>query len=207
MKAIIISAGEILNFDFYKSIKVEKDDIVICADGGYKSAKMLGITPHYVVGDFDSNSLAIDDNVKIVKYDTKKDYTDTFLATSLALKKGYKDFLFLGAIGSRQDHSLANISILKYLLDRGCFGKIINENNEIFLIKKRAEIKGEIGDIISLLPLFSKAYKVTTDGLLYPLSSGTLKFEKSIGISNVFTKKVATVEVLKGIIIAILARD
>jgi len=40
--------------------------------------------------------------------------------------------VIIGGTGTRLDHTLSNIFLLKLMLDRGVKGRIINEYNEMF---------------------------------------------------------------------------
>ena len=45
----------------------------------------------------------------------EKDDTDTVFAVKEALKRGFQDFLLIGVIGGRLDHTLGNVSLLLML--------------------------------------------------------------------------------------------
>jgi thiamine pyrophosphokinase len=53
MRVLIISNGDIKDYDFYKNLTKEVD-IVICADGGANHAYQMKLKPHLIVGDLDS---------------------------------------------------------------------------------------------------------------------------------------------------------
>ena len=53
MRAVIIGNGDIKDYQYIKS-KINDDDFIICADGGYNHAEKMGIVPDVLVGDFDS---------------------------------------------------------------------------------------------------------------------------------------------------------
>ncbi|MCS6908037.1 MAG: hypothetical protein RML93_09185, partial [Anaerolineales bacterium] len=64
--------------------------VLIAADGGLRLCRALSLTPHFLVGDFDSLSeeeiLEMENRgVKIVRYPAQKDETDLELALLLAL--------------------------------------------------------------------------------------------------------------------------
>ncbi len=111
--------------------------------------------------------------------------------------------VIIGAVGSRIDHSLSNIHMLKKLLDNGVKGIILNENNEVSLIRDHILLQREENVKISLLPLTQKVCGVTTKGLLYPLKDATLELGKSIGISNEFSCSVAEITTSSGLLLVI----
>ena len=53
MRAIIIGNGDIKDYQYIKS-KINDNDFIICADGGYNHAEKMGIVPDVLIGDFDS---------------------------------------------------------------------------------------------------------------------------------------------------------
>ena len=110
--------------------------LLICVDGGARHFSKAGITPHVLLGDFDSIDANLlqtyeKDGVKLVKYPTGKDYTDMELALDYAAEHGATRVFIMGAIGSRIDHSLSNLQLLHKLLQKGIRGVILNENNRV----------------------------------------------------------------------------
>ena len=82
------------------------------------------------------------------------------MALKLAMEKGAKKITIVGAIGTRFDHSMANIHILKEALDNNVEAEIINENNKIKLVNTETKIKKEDAyKYISLIPLTTRAIR------------------------------------------------
>ncbi|WP_129596334.1 thiamine diphosphokinase [Anaerophilus nitritogenes] len=211
MRCVIVSNGDILHYESMKE-KIKDYDFLICADGGAKHLFRMNRIPHFIVGDLDS----IDEEVKkyfqekkviFYKFPKEKDYTDTELAVEYALEKGATEILFLGVMGSRMDHTLANITLLVDLLKKGIKAKIINEQNAIIATNEDIEIEGELGEYLSIIPLSEKVEGITLKGLKYPLSNATIHIGSSVGISNEFEEKKALIEIKKGIILIIKAKD
>ncbi|MGE4282623.1 MAG: thiamine diphosphokinase [Clostridia bacterium] len=211
MKAWIISNGSINDYDFYKE-KIQSTDFVICADGGAKHAEKIGVLPNVIVGDFDSigekyfNDLELK-NIELIRYSTDKNETDTQLAVEYALQRGCSEVILIGSLGSRFDHSLANVSLLKLLLDKGIQAKILNENNEIYLIDNHIRLKGELGEKVSLLPITEMVSGITTQGLQYALKDAQMVFGVPNGISNIFIKEEADINVKEGLLLVVKAWD
>ncbi len=57
MRAVVIANGK-LDEGGLSQAEIRPDDLIICADGGVQNALALGVTPHVVLGDFDSASQA-----------------------------------------------------------------------------------------------------------------------------------------------------
>ena len=196
-KAVIISAGSIADYEYTKGF-IENGDFVICADGGLAHAKNMGIVPDLTVGDFDSYQGEV--TGEVVRFNPEKDYTDTHIAVTEALKRGYKEILLLGATGTRIDHTLSNIGLLEYILKQGAHGCIINETNKITVIDKSSIIEREEGWHLSLIPI------VTLKNLKYPLCDYDLKFAESLAVSNEFTDTDAQIEIKEGSLIVIKSK-
>lgn len=211
MKVLIISNGDIKDYNFYE--KLLKDaDMVICADGGANHAYRMKLKPHLIVGDLDSIKEEVlefyeKEGVRIEKYPPMKDETDTQLAMLKAIELGATDVTFIGVIGERFDHSYANLSLLLYLLNRNIKGKIVNEMNEIYLINKFIEVEGKKGELLSLLPYSKEVKGIYTKGLFYGLSGQSMDLEMPYGISNVFTEDKATIEIEEGLLLVIKPRE
>ena len=175
----------------------------IAVDGGVRHVRELNITPDILIGDLDSISQEDLDwckklRVDIKKYPSQKDQTDFELALDYAIEKIQGKIFIFGAIGGRIDHTLANISLLNNpeYADRDI--KLVSNHESIFFIQRKTTIKGDPGDIISLLPWGEPAVGVTTTGLQFPLWDETLLPDRSRGISNVMCSNVATIEFKKG---------
>ena len=204
MRAVIITGGHIRDYNFAKS-QISVSDTIICADSGYDHAVKMDIRVDYLLGDFDSIG-AVPSGVKTIRFPTKKDYTDTELAIEFALKQGYKDILLLAATGTRMDHSLTNIFLLKHILSQGAKAAIIDEHNKIVITDSCHEIIEAPKSIISLVPL-TDCHGVSTAGLEYPLKNASLHVGKGLGVSNIVVSSPATVSIEKGLLLVIVACD
>lgn len=211
MTGVIVCNGSIEDYTYYNKY-FNMADLIICADGGAAHLIRIGKKPDILLGDFDSISAGDfkflkELGVEILKYPVEKDMTDTELAVNLALDKGCTYIVIIGGIGSRWDHSLSNIFLLKKLLDRGIAGIIVNERNEISVIKDKIILYKEENAKISLLPLTEVVEGVTTKGLYYPLNNATIEMGSTWGISNEFISEIAEVSIKSGLMLVIKARD
>ena len=224
MKVLILTNGEYGDYSFCKEdlnyynpmkcngIHEMTYDFIICADRGMMHALKLGITPNLIVGDFDSGrseDLAYykKHHIPIEYFKPEKDETDTEIAILRAIENGASEITIYGGIGSRIDHSLANIHLLYTLLERGIQGRLMNPNNTVYLINKKIILKGQKGDLVSLIPFAGEARGITSQNLGYSLKKSTLKIGVSRGISNYMTAEEATIDVEEGMLIVVKARD
>jgi thiamine pyrophosphokinase len=219
MNVAIICNGNINDYVFYKKYLTGLDFIIV-ADAGAAHARQLGLIPDLLIGDFDSISLEDLEfykkaGVEIQSYPVMKDKTDTEIAIDIVIdrfEKNHADtgsLLIIGALGTRFDHSMANIFLLRKLLNKGIRAKIVNEYNEIMLIdnKIKAELTKQPFDKISLLPLSQVVTGVTTHNMHYPLNNATVEMGSTWGVSNEFLGSTASVSIKSGEMLVILSRD
>lgn len=213
MNTLIVTGGEINKNFLKKHLRINKYDIIIAVDKGLETLDILNINPNYVVGDFDSIDKTIlrkyeNTQIEIIKLNPEKDLTDTHSAINLAIGLKSKKIIIIGAIGTRLDHTIANIHILKLAIDKGINIKIINETNEITLINNSIKIyKDQNYKYISLIPLTTTVENITLKGFKYPLTKRTLYIGDSLGISNEQLQQEGEIQLEKGILILIRSKD
>ena len=211
MVAAVVCNGTVRDYSYYRQY-FQQVEYIISVDGGASHVRRFGVMPSLLLGDFDSID-SEDFNffkaqgVEIMNFPPEKDMTDTELAVELAVQKGYKKIIIIGGAGSRLDHSLANIFILKKLHDMGAEGIIVDEYNEITVIDDKIQIKREEGIKVTLLPLSQRVEGVTTKGLYYPLDNATIEMGSTWGVSNEFDSDMAEVTVKAGLLLVIKSRD
>lgn len=209
--AVIVGNGSIRDYTLYYKY-FEGAGMVICADGGASHVRKLGLKPDVVLGDLDSINPSDFDyfkekGVRLFKFPVEKDMTDTELAAQYAIEQGYRRLILIGGLGTRWDHSLANVFLLKKLLDKGVEGLIVDEQNEIMVIKDSVLLQRDKYTNITLLPLSEKVEGVTTQGLYYPLKDASMDIGSTLGVSNQFTGEQARVSIKDGILIVIKTCD
>lgn len=173
--------------------------IVGAANGGTEHALKLGIEPTFIVGDLDSISQATIRRLKktaIYPYASDKDKSDSELALEQMLTFSPKELILLGATGTRLDHTMANISLLS-TIPPTVRAKIVFDQGEIHFTKKRLLFKGEIGDLVSLIPQGDRGAQVKINGFYYELNHERLRFG-SHGLSNHLTRVKAVIDVFRG---------
>jgi thiamine pyrophosphokinase len=211
VNGVVVSNGSIGNLTFYNKY-FQKAELIICADGGARHLRRLGISPHIILGDFDSISgddlnFFTNAGAEVVKFPAEKDKTDTELAVDIAVDRGCSEITIIGGLGSRMDHTLANIFILKRMLERGAKGLVVDEHNEITLIKDSITLKKDEAYRLSLLPVTGSAEGVSTRGLYYPLHDAVLELGSTWGVSNEFVSDEVEVTIKKGLLLVIKSRD
>ena len=119
------------------------DDHVIYCDSGLRHMKGLEAEPSLIIGDWDSH----DDphlEVETITLPVAKDDTDTVYAAREGMKRGFREFLLVGVLGGRLDHSLVNAYILTMLENNGCRGLIVDDYSEVGLISSVCDDDGNL---------------------------------------------------------------
>ncbi len=206
MYVVIIAGGNVSDYNMLREY-CERADKVICADSGIRHAKHINVIPDVWVGDFDS---ADSDNYPAYEKVTlprEKDDTDTLYAARLAVYCGATDIDIFGGIGTRLDHTIANICVLSFIDWQGAKGRMIDEHNTVFLVKDRAEVLQQTGAYLSLIPLSEKAEGVSICGVKYPLKNATLYQNMTLGISNEILLSKAEITVKNGMLAVFISKD
>lgn len=215
-KRIVIISGGDLDEEFALSVlKEEKDGYVIGVDRGIEFLYDHGITPSYIVGDFDSVDGKVvsyyrdETNVPIREFNPVKDASDTEIAVRLAVTLGCKEMVILGATGGRLDHLWANVQILTIPLRAGIDARILDRQNCIRLIEEETTLKKKeaYGPYFSLFPLAQEVYDLNITGAKYPLHNHTLSPYDSLCVSNQFEEDEVVITFLSGIVILMETRD
>ena len=213
IKTLIVSGGNVQK-DFFDEIYLKnKFDYIIASDRGLEILDKFDIKPNYIIGDFDSIDRKIlnkyiNTEVEIKELNPEKDYTDTHMAIKLAKELNSKQITIVGGIGTRIDHTIANIHVIKETLNSNAECKIIDQRNEIQLINKKTILeKDKKYKYVSLIPLTTKVEGVTLKGFKYELFNQTLEIGCSIGVSNEQVEEYAQIDLKKGILILIKSID
>lgn len=226
MNTAIICGGSI-DYEFAEAfIEKHEIDCIIAADKGLRFCYEKKIFPNYILGDYDSICPEIlewyrrQSDVPVTAYPAEKDDTDTAIALAKALEIGSEKIYLLGALGGRMDHAVANIQILKNVLDhtsdntskrveRSAEAYIVDPQNMICLIEKEMILKRkeQFGKYVSLLPFTDTVEGITLEGFKYPLYEYTMKKGESTGVSNEIVDEEAKVSFLSGVLLMIQSKD
>ncbi len=181
-------------------------DLIIAADGGLRHLQAIGLTPHRVLGDFDSLGYTPEGSAV---FPVEKDDTDSMLALRQGLKEGYSRFMLYGALeGPRLDHTVANLQALQFLADRNAAGYLIGQDICVTAVKEQqALFAPDPTGILSLFCLGPEARGITLEGLQYPLRDGTLTPGFPLGVSNHFLGTPARITVECGSLLMIYGRE
>jgi thiamine pyrophosphokinase len=207
MDVLIVTNGTITDLSYLKQL-TEKNETILCADGAVRYLRQINCLPSVVMGDFDSISESdlawiLTNQVQMIQYEVRKDLTDTEIAVLHALEMNADVIRIIGAWGSRIDHSLGNLYLLKMIRDHQSTGIIVDQNFEIRLIEGHIVLPWRPGETVSFIPAGEIASGVTLAGFEYGLEGEEIRMGSSRGLSNVVIQDAPEVTVLKGSLFAV----
>ena len=167
MRCVIVGGAKIRDYERARSY-LRGDDYVIYCDSGLSHMEGLGAKPSLIVGDFDS-------------YDDP--HLDVETITLPVAKDDSKEFLLLGVIGSRLDHTLVNAYILTSLENRGCHGIIIDDYSEIETVSSMAEVDDSY-PFFSLVAMEGDARGVTIRNAKFEIEDAVIGPDYQYATSN-----------------------
>lgn len=212
-RCVIVGGAPIENYDRIKGY-LRDDDFIIYCDCGLKHKERLEVKPDLIVGDFDSyeksklggisinmeNATATDeDSSEVIELCPVKDDTDTSHAVTVALERGFEDFLLVGMTGRRMDHTLGNVYILHRLDELNKKALMVDDYSEMSIVNRETVSIDDSMPFFSLINITGKASGITIKNAKYPLeNSEIVQIHNDLGVSN---------EVLPGMMASISVKE
>ena len=130
-RCVIFGAGE-----YYEgpAPAIEKGMLAIAADGGLDHMRAMGLSPDFVIGDFDSLSGDVPDGDRSVRLPPQKDDPDLLSALKVGWSRGAREFHIYGALGGRIDHTIANMQLMALLASHGGIGYLYGDGSIVTAI-------------------------------------------------------------------------
>lgn len=209
-RVLIFTGGSLKENDIKE---IQPEDTVIGADYGAWFLVQHGITPDLSAGDFDSVTeeqlckIKMSSKQFVICDPIKKNLSDTELALEYAIEMKPQEIIIFGAIGTRLDHTLANIQILSSVLKRGIACSIRNRHNRISVTDSVHVVSRNDFPYVSLIPLSNEVTGITLEGFMYPLHEAVLTIGDSLGISNRLLDETGTVTIKEGVLLIIQSKD
>lgn len=181
-------------------------ELIIAADSGYDLAVQAGFSVDVLVGDMDSiQTEVLPGHVIVERHPTDKDATDLELALDRVMEHRPERVVVVGGAGGRVDHELATAALLcsarwapideiDWVTDRGW----------CHVIRKRRIVHGDVGRVISLIPMGGPVSGINTKGLRWNLTDASMHAGTTWGVSNEFTGPVADIRIHSGCLLAVV---
>jgi len=207
-RCVILSAGPVTDPAALSAL-LRPDDYIIAADGGWRLAQRLGVTPAVLVADFDSlPPVELPTGTELVRLPVRKDITDTAAAADYAFDAGWRNFLLLGCTGGRLDHQHAALLTLVSLTRRGARAEMADEQNRICIIDQSpCLVEPMPGWSLSLFAFDSPVEGLTLRGVAYPLSDYTLLPSDPLCVSNACADEPGEITFRAGTVLLYRAKD
>lgn len=186
-RCVIIGGAEIKDYNRIKTL-LKTDDFFIFCDCGLRHREGLCVKPSLIVGDFDSTENPKED-IETIVLPREKDDTDTVFAAREGIRRGFEEFLILGGVGGRFDHTMGNVSLLLFLKEAGKKATLCDDYSDMEIVSKEGNEITDDYKFFSIVSLSDKVAGVTVTDAKYPLQNAVITSSFPIGISN---------EVIKG---------
>ena len=196
MIAYIFGAGE---YDGGAPI-LAPHDLVISADGGYLTAKRLGLKIDLAIGDFDSLGYQPElCDGSVVRLPVEKDITDAEAAILAAEERGADAIVLLGCTGGRPDHTLAAQQLLAAIAERGGRAYLVGDGFVAYALSSGAvSFSDKAVGTLSVFAVGGVAEGVTIRGAKYEVEQVDLSPTAPLGVSNSFIGKGVFISVDRG---------
>jgi thiamine pyrophosphokinase len=143
-------------------------DHIICCDGSAENLIMADLEPEAIVGDLDSISPDIAERFKDRLFqDSDQDTNDLTKSVRWCIKNQFKEVVILGATGKREDHTIANISLLGEYC-REIEVTMITDTGTIIPLLKSCKVSCFPGQQVSIFSIDPET-EITSEGLKYKL--------------------------------------
>lgn len=181
-RCVLVCGAEIARFDRILP-RLRPDDFFLYCDGGLRHLGALQRKPDLIVGDFDSFSGTLPD-AETIALPREKDDTDSVFGAKEAIRRGFSEFLLIGAFGGRLDHTLGNLSLLLYLDGMKKSALALDDFSETEIVSRAPAYVESAFSYFSLLNISGIARGVTVENAKYPLQNASITAEYPYGISN-----------------------
>jgi len=205
-KTVALLITNTISFD--TKIETSKHTKIFAIDGGANYLFNKKIIPEIIFGDLDSISdeakTYFNKKTKFIQYKKNKDETDTELAIKYCSENSINKIVIYNSLAGRFDHVIGLLSNLEFASDLGLDVQIKNNQYKLFIINEKTIVVGEVGKMVSLIPISESVNIESTNGLEYNLANEKLFRNKTRGISNVLTRKRAVINITAGKLLIVL---
>lgn len=189
---------------FYSNLIEKQKGDIYCADGGANIAYQLNLIPKEIYGDLDSIKDEVKDfyakkNVKFIKFNVEKDYTDSELVLN-EIEKKYDKIYAIAALGGSIDHELTNIN----LLNRYSNLIFVSQKEKMFKIEKSYNFSNMRNKKVSFIIFSDKVENLTLKGFKYSVENLDLTKGETRCVSNIIEKNEARLTLKNGALLCVV---
>ena len=195
------------NKKFYLDFIENNKGDIYCADGGANICYELDLIPKEIYGDLDSIQNKVKEfyqekNVKFIKFNIEKDYTDTELVLN-EIENKYDAIYCIAGLGGSIDHELTNINLLAK------YGNLIfiSEKEKIFKLNNDYEFNSMINRKVSFVIFSDEVKGLSLQGFKYDVKNLDIKKGESRCISNIITENKAKLLIKSGSLLCVIKEN
>ena len=165
----IVANGEVPSSEL--SIRLlRKVKRIICCDGALQKLLSINIIPDVIVGDGDSMDREELSRHNIPYHaDRSEEYNDLQKALKYCIAKGYDNIVLMGCGGLREDHFIANLSILVMYSEKMRLA-MLTEHGVFNVMRGTSMFRSVPGMQVSVFPS-NLHTKLSFSGLKYPVNN------------------------------------
>lgn len=206
--ALIFAGAPETDYDYIRAfLRAHPQAAIVCADGGLRHARALGLSVDLMVSDCDS--LAETEGAEVIRLTPEKNDTDSQACLREVFRRGSTEATLVCATGGRIDHMLANLSLLEEAHALGGRLTVLDRQNKIVLHEgghQKFKMTEE-HHYFSLIPLDEELTGVTIENAKYPLENARVTRAGVISISNEALGETFSVSIGTGRALLIFSRD
>ncbi|WP_282023345.1 thiamine diphosphokinase [Commensalibacter papalotli (ex Botero et al. 2024)] len=174
-QAVILANGDFPSHPIPKAILHHNQKKLVCCDGAANHLLDQGLIPQIIIGDCDS--LSLENQIKYEKIIIKipeQNTNDLTKAVNYCKNNALSSLIILGATGKREDHTIANISLLAKYISIIEIITMITDHGFFHVIQHPSQFQSIIGQQVSLFSVQPTA--ISTSNLKYPLDQQNLLY-------------------------------
>lgn len=181
--AVVIANGDFPTLPRLLQL-MKESEMLVCLDGAAQRLHAMGIKPTVVIGDGDSISKDVAEELKdVLILISEQEFNDLTKAMKHLAAMGKKRILILGATGKREDHTLGNISLLADYYEMGIDATIASDYG-IFTVAGcgSTTFQSFSRQQVSIFNLNATA--LSSEGLQYPIRPFTRLWQGTLNQSE-----------------------
>jgi thiamine pyrophosphokinase len=201
-RVCIIANGEFPTKDYLVE-QIKDCKYIVCCDGAIEALDNHNITPNIIIGDLDSISIELKEKYQSrIKQISCQETNDLTKAFNHCLEKSFTEIEIYAATGKREDHCLANISLL-YDYNSKANVSMYTDYGKFICLTKSSSIECKQKQSISIFAEYTDN-EISSKNLKYPLNQLMLK-QMWQGSLNTCISDNFTLEFTKGKVLVYLA--
>ena len=143
---------------------------IICCDGAANKLIESGREPSVIIGDLDSVFPDYKEKYKdIMIHVDDQNTNDLTKAVNWCCSNKIEEIIIMGATGEREDHTIANVSLLAEY-QKNIKVKMLTDNGIFIPISKTTSFKATPGQQVSIFSM-KPTVSICSEGLKYPLDN------------------------------------